>query len=134
MNSIFVDTYYFLAILNPKDLGHARSREASKNRTGLLLTTQWVLAEVGDALSRPPDRPKFLALIDAIEHDPSFSVVSADDELFHQSIEFFRERPDKEWTFTDCTSFVVMRRLGIREALTADVHFEQAGFVALLKK
>lgn len=95
MNSIFVDTYYFLAILNPKDLGHARSREASKNRTGLLLTTRWVLTEVGDALSRPPDRPKSLALIDAIEHDPSFSVVSGDDELFHQSIEFFASGPTK---------------------------------------
>jgi predicted nucleic acid-binding protein len=92
------------------------------------------LAEVGDALSRPLDRLKFLTLLDAIDQDPSFGVVSADDELFHQSIEFFRDRPDKEWTFTDCTSFVVMENLGIREALTADVHFEQAGFVALLKE
>lgn len=134
MKSIFVDTYYFLAILNPKDSGHARSRDASKNRAGLLRTSHWVLAEVGDALSRPLDRLKFLTLLDAIDQDPSFGVVSADDELFHQSIEFFRDRPDKEWTFTDCTSFVVMENLGIREALTADVHFEQAGFVALLKE
>jgi predicted nucleic acid-binding protein len=44
-----------------------------------------------------------------------------------------RERPDKEWSLTDCISFVAMREHGIWEALTGDHHFEQGGFVALLK-
>jgi predicted nucleic acid-binding protein len=42
-------------------------------------------------------------------------------------------RPDKDWSLTDCTSFVVMENENIKEALTADRHFEQAGFTALLK-
>jgi uncharacterized protein len=41
-------------------------------------------------------------------------------------------RRDKEWSLTDCISFVVMKERGLTEALTADHHFEQAGFKALL--
>jgi predicted nucleic acid-binding protein len=46
---------------------------------------------------------------------------------------FYHRHNDKKWSLTDCTSFVVMREMGITEALTGDTHFEQAGFVALLK-
>ena len=45
----------------------------------------------------------------------------------------FDKRPDKQWSLTDCIAFVVMTRRGIQDALTADHHFEQAGFTALLK-
>jgi hypothetical protein len=48
-------------------------------------------------------------------------------------LELYHQHADKEWTLTDCTSFVVMREREITKALTADHHFEQAGFVALLK-
>jgi predicted nucleic acid-binding protein len=48
-------------------------------------------------------------------------------------LDLYRRRPDKAWSVTDCISFVVMEGDGIREALTGDQHFEQAGFVALLK-
>jgi predicted nucleic acid-binding protein len=60
--------------------------------------------------------------------------------VFADSFYFFalgnrnsEQRPDKEWSLTDCNSFVVMQHEGISEALTGDHHFEQAGFVALLK-
>jgi len=55
-----------------------------------------------------------------------------DTKLFHRGVELFRRRPDKGWPLTDCISFVVMQDHGIDEALTADVHFQQAGFTALL--
>ena len=60
-------------------------------------------------------------------------IIAASDELTAAAIELYSTRPDKSWTLTDCASFVVMHREGIREALTGDRHFEQAGFVALLK-
>jgi predicted nucleic acid-binding protein len=50
------------------------------------------------------------------------------------AIEYFSERSDKEWSLTDCISFLVMQRLDLREALTADEHFHQAGFEALLRE
>jgi hypothetical protein len=53
--------------------------------------------------------------------------------LFEAGLRLYSDRPDKDWSLTDCTSFVVMKRLRITEALTADRHFEQAGFKVLLK-
>ena len=60
-------------------------------------------------------------------------IVFVDEPLFHAGLELYLARPDKDWSLTDCISFVVMEREGITDALTGDKHFEQAGFVALLK-
>jgi uncharacterized protein len=60
-------------------------------------------------------------------------LVPVDERLFSDGFSLFSKRMDKEWSLTDCISFVVMQREGIHEALTGDHHFEQAGFVALLK-
>lgn len=54
-------------------------------------------------------------------------------EIFERGVELYHSRLDKQWSLTDCISFVVMSEEGIAEALTGDHHFEQAGFVALLK-
>jgi len=50
-----------------------------------------------------------------------------------RGLALYISRPDKDWSLTDCISFVVMKERGLTGALTADHHFEQAGFVALLK-
>jgi uncharacterized protein len=54
-------------------------------------------------------------------------------ELFDQGVELYAARTDKQWSLTDCISFVVMRQYRVTEALTGDRHFEQAGFTAMLK-
>jgi predicted nucleic acid-binding protein len=64
---------------------------------------------------------------------PKGKITPADPKLFDEGVKLFESRSDKEWSLTDCISFVVMQREGIAEALTGDHHFEQAGFVALLK-
>jgi uncharacterized protein len=133
MKATFVDTFYYLALVNAHDAGHQKAMAASRTRQGRLVTTQWIMVEVADALADPIERPKFLAILDAIGNDPTVALVAADDALFQRAVDLYRRRPDKEWSLTDCTSFVVMQEQQIREALTADAHFEQAGFVALLK-
>ncbi len=60
-------------------------------------------------------------------------IVRASDELFKAGVAFYAMRPNKDWSLTDCISFHVMRDRGIREALTGDHHFEQAGFKTLLR-
>ena len=53
---------------------------------------------------------------------------------YQAGFDLFANRPDKDWSLTDCISFGVMTERGLTEALTADRHFEQAGFRAVLKK
>jgi hypothetical protein len=63
--------------------------------------------------------------------DAETTVLVASQDLFDKAVTLFSARPDKEWSLTDCTSFVVMQEHGLSEALTSDHHFQQAGFTAL---
>lgn len=132
MKVVFADTYYYLALLNPRDAAHARALAISATLSGRLVTTSYVLTEAADALAAPPDRPRFLALLATLEADPDVTIVPASEDLFRRGIELYRQRPDKDWPLTDCLSFVVMNDAGSTEALTGDHHFRQAGFQILL--
>jgi predicted nucleic acid-binding protein len=68
-----------------------------------------------------------------LRHSSACEVVPADRETLDRALVLYHEHADKEWTLTDCVSFVVMRDRELSEALTQDRHFEQAGFVALFK-
>ena len=133
MSKVFADTFYFLALMNPGDKAHEQAFAFSNDYRGLVVTTAWVVTEVGDAFCSPPFRPAFLNLIKILEANSAFYVHPPNSELFAQGIDLFRRRPDKAWSLTDCISFVLMESEGLTEALTGDHHFEQAGFVALLK-
>jgi predicted nucleic acid-binding protein len=76
----------------------------------------------------------FRQLSEELDRDADTTVIPASQELFDKGVELYDARPDKQWSLTDCISFVLMEQRGITEALTADRHFEQAGFVALLAK
>jgi uncharacterized protein len=133
MKSIFGNTYYFLAVGNERDEGHLRAVQYAASYKGQILTTEWMLTEVADALALPAQRGQFLTLLELINDDPNWTVIPASHELFGRGIALFSQRTDKEWSLTDCISFVVMQEHGLTQALTADHHFEQAGFVPLLK-
>ncbi len=133
MRTVFADTFYFLALLDSRELCHPQAAKASRDSELRLVTTEWVLAEFGDAYCHPQDRADFVSLYRSMVNHPRFKIISADTRLFQRGVDFFEHRSDKDWSLTDCLSFVVMRDEGIREALTGDKHFEQAGFTALLK-
>jgi predicted nucleic acid-binding protein len=133
MTDIFADAFYYFALLNPEDEAHLLAREYTEKFTGVMYTTHWVLTEIADGMAEPANRPLFLELIESLGSDERVMIVPADLALFEQAIALYRERPDKAWSLTDCTSFVVMQQHGIVEALTGDHHFEQAGFQRLLK-
>jgi predicted nucleic acid-binding protein len=133
MNTVFADSYFYLALLNARDAGHALAKETARSFMGRVITTQWVLVEVADALCGEVDRPKFIRLITSLKLQTNVTVVPADSALFDRGIDLFRSRLDKHWSLTDCLSFIVMNDYGLDEAFTADAHFEQAGFRALLR-
>jgi len=133
MNRIFADSYFFFAILNPQDVAHAKAIEFGQRHRGPLATTAWVLSEVADGLASTPRRQVFRQVIEDLEANKANLIVPANAETFEKGVELYHARSDKQWSLTDCISFVVMSEERIAEALTADHHFEQAGFTALLK-
>ena len=133
MTLLFADTFYYLALINPRDLAHKRATSFTSTFDGKLITTAWVITELADALADPVQRPAFRAVITKMRSDPRITIVPPSEALQNAGIELYLKRSDKGWSLTDCISFVVMERHGLTQALTADHHFEQAGFEIVLK-
>ena len=133
MRPVFADTFYFVALLNRADQHHARVVAAARQLREQLLTTEWVLTEFADALAESTSRRLVVPFIRSLEQDPKVKIIRANPEWVQRGLRRYSERPDKEWSLTDCISFVVMEDAGLQQALTGDQHFEQAGFTALLK-
>ena len=98
------------------------------------MTSVWILVEVGDGVADTANRAWFPEFVADLESKPQFEIVPADDHWFHLGLDLYRQRPDKEWSLTDCISFEIMRARGFTKALTTDRHFVQAGFRALLRE
>ncbi|HWE03212.1 MAG TPA: hypothetical protein VG326_12455 [Tepidisphaeraceae bacterium] len=98
-----------------------------------LVLTEWILTELADGLCHRSLRGRYMKLEQRLRADDCATIASATANLFARGNEFYYSRPDKNWSLTDCISFVVMQDHKISEALTGDHYFEQAGFVALLK-
>lgn len=132
MNRVFADTYYFIALINPTDHGHTCAVNYSMSERPSLVTTAWIMTELADGLAETSNRGLFHKILLDVERNPNNLLETANDEIFRQGISLYDQRPDKHWSLTDCISFVVMERHRLSDALTADRHFEQAGFVPLL--
>ncbi len=137
-DTVFVDTAAWIALLNSRDTYHLPARrimDLLRQQKAALITTEFVLLEVADALSNPPIRSQTVNFMDSLlelPQLPALKIVSISRSLWLEGWSFYKQRPDKEWGLTDCTSFVVMMQEQITQALTSDRHFEQAGFVNLL--
>ena len=91
-----------------------------------------VLVELADGCASTAQRRAGAAeAVNVLRNNPDVTIIPCTELLFQQGMGLYQQRPDKDWSLTDCISFVVMQRDGISEALTGDKHFEQAGFVAL---
>jgi len=129
--TVFAATFALIAWLNPRDNAHAVVAAYLHGFTGRLVTTEWVLMELADALSAPEARAPVVAFLQAVRADPLFDVVGYVPAVYQAGFALFASRRDKGWSLTDCISFGVMTERGLSEALTADHHFEQAGFRAI---
>lgn len=103
----------------------------ARETKGTIVTSAWVLTEVGDALAAPEQRNTFVKLVERLRKDPQTSIVLPQEYYFDAGYRLYANRLDKGWTLTDCISFAIMKEHGIRAALTGDHHFEQAGFEIL---
>lgn len=131
---IFVDTSYVLALFNKSDEYHSKAIELKylTSRQNTVITTEAVLLEIGNALSKQNMRQKCSAFIRGFYETENIEIVPITTPLIKDGLDLFNRRHDKEWGLVDCISFVVMKRYGIKHVLAADDHFVQAGFKALL--
>lgn len=130
---VFADTSFFVAILVVDDQHALQAREFIASYTGRSVTTSSVLTETGNYLARSRFRTLFPQTVRELRGNPAIEIVAEDSELWDRALHLYESRNDKSWSLTDCMSFLIMRDRGITEALTADRHFEQAGFTILLK-
>ncbi len=134
-DSLFIDTAYVYAIINPRDQWHAKAviwQKRIKSENLPLLTTEFILAEIADGLASINFRQAASKAIHILQENSFVKVVPASTNLFRRALELYEQRPDKSWGLTDCASFVVMSEINITDALTTNDHFRQAGFKVLL--
>lgn len=138
MNSeIFVDTsgYYALLVRNDNMNKKAAStfRKAAKEKTRFV-TTDYVLDEIATLLNARGHGYLISELFTGIFTSKACRIAWMDQDRFLKTRKFFIKHLDHNWSFTDCFSFVVMKELGLTEALTKDRHFQEAGLHPLLIK
>lgn len=130
---IFIDTGYILGLVNSQDQYHHQAQQAARQSPPPFITTEAILTEIGNALSKSQWRQLGVVTLQALRNDPNIEIVTVDATLFNQAVTLFFSRIDKEWGLTDCISFVVMESRGLTQALTTDRHFTQAGFQNMLR-
>jgi predicted nucleic acid-binding protein len=133
---VFADTAYWIALINPRDQLHRRARKASSALAGgRIVTSEWVLTELLNCFAETGLDMRAAAsnAVASLRSSTAVCIVPQTSSGFSDAFRHYRERTDKGWSLTDCSSFLVMRQYGIDAALTYDKHFEQAGFKALLR-
>jgi len=133
---VFMDTAGFLALWDIGDEHHARavhlqSELLRKNRS--FLTTDYIVDETVTLLLIRHSHAAAADFLNTALESKALRLEWIDSERFHAAAELFQRHDDKEWSFTDCVSFALMRELKIHDAFTTDHHFSQAGFNPLLK-
>lgn len=135
MPTVLVDTAAWIALVNTRDELHSRAEQTMadlRRQNVALITTEFVLLEVSNALCTSAWREKGVKLIDGLRSLADLQIVGADTTLLAEGWQLYRSRIDKEWSLTDCTSMIVMQKEHIDQVFTSDHHFEQAGFIKLL--
>ena len=131
MNRVFVDTSAWFAYANRRDVDHRAVRDVIGAHSGALITSNSVFGEtvtlclgkLGHAVAARVG--EFLLQSDSLQ----LVRLTAQDE--QKAWQLFLDRPDKTYSYTDCTSFVLMRRLGLTQALALDRDFQREGFELL---
>jgi predicted nucleic acid-binding protein len=134
MKRVFADSLYWIALSHPGDQWHSAALKASRAVIGgEIVTSEEVLAELLTAFRKSASLRRIaVRRVGQIRADRSVVVIPQSQHSFQVGFNLFRNRPDKQYSLTDCISMEAMRQEGITEVLTHDAHFRQEGFVVLL--
>ncbi|OGS49676.1 MAG: hypothetical protein A3K65_09635 [Euryarchaeota archaeon RBG_16_68_12] len=129
---IFVDTSAWYALMDAEDPHHREARsfhaDLGRGRFGRLVTSDYVLDEAYTLLRLRASLDYVRRLDHLLGRSRSLVQLWIGEEDFRRALQLMLEREDKVWSFTDCTSFVVMESMGVRDAFTFDSNYREAGF------
>ena len=132
--TIFIDTSFIIALINERDQYHIQALNLSdRYNDQALAITDAVLLEIANSLARRY-KNEAIEVIEQFLDSEDVEVIRLTTEIFDRAFELYKTRLDKEWGLVDCVSFIVMQDHNIREVLTFDQHFAQAGFQILSSK
>ena len=130
---MLVDTSGFFCLYDRSDLDHFAAVETYEN-TRSRITTSYVLSEyVALAETRGVPRNEIVKFSSRVLSDNDVEIVWVDKDLHVNAVDLLARRLDKSYSLCDAVSFILMRERGISDALTTDKHFEQEGFIRLLR-
>jgi hypothetical protein len=127
----FVDTSAWAAYYDADDRWHTSAKQAMAsliNQRVAFVTTDYVLDETLTLLRYHAGHQAAVTFGEAVRKSQYVTLVRVDEVLWENAWQLFKQYHDKSWAFTDCTSFTLMRHLGIAQVFTFDKHFAQAGF------
>lgn len=135
MKLVYADASYWIALLHPKDKLHNLAKRESKTlKEARIVTSEMILSEVLNSLAKYGKNIRNAAVqfIHKINKNPNVDIVPQTSLQFQKAVDYYSKRNDKQWGLTDCASFIIMEEKGIKEVLTSDHHFKQAGFKILI--
>ena len=136
MKRVFGDTFYWIALLNPRDNWHQAALDYAQNYTATqIITTDGVIDEILAFASCKGSlmRQKALSMCREMLREPTIEVIPYTSEIRELGLDLYGRRLDKGYSLTDCISMIVMQQMSITEVLTHDRHFAQEGFTLLFQ-
>lgn len=138
IDQVFADSCYWTALINRLDNLHQKALQASQllhSSPTIIVTSQMNLIEVLDYFAEKGQflRKEAVKFVKALQENPNCKVIPQTAILFNEALKLYIEREDKSWSLTDCASIKIIHNEGIQKVLTYDHHFEQAGFIVLLR-
>jgi uncharacterized protein len=130
--SVFIDTGPWYASVVPADPRHAEVMAWFRTNHEPLTTTDYVIDEALTLLRVRGEPARAIALGRRLLDLSAVGIHFLNEEEIRQAWALFRDNPNRDWTFTDCTSKIVIDRLHIKKALTFDRHFIEFGALQLL--
>ena len=136
MSAVFADTFYWIALVNPRDSAHRLVLDFAQSLvSSIIVTTDEVLIELLTfCASEPQLRIEAALAVQDILGDPAVRVMPQTRLSFLSGLKLYAARPDKGYSLTDCISMETMRREGLSDVLTNDRHFQQESFRVLFRQ
>jgi predicted nucleic acid-binding protein len=128
---IFVDTSAWYAVFSRRDVNHAAATQAIRSFRQPLVTTDYVVDETLTLFKARGEQRRAMSFGQRVIEGQWTKVERVSDQDFVDAWNVFKAFHDKQWSFTDCTSRVVMQRLGVQQAFAFDDHFRQFGAVTV---